>query len=142
MSRPHRNAGFSLIELMIVVAIIAILAAIAIPQYQVYVTRSDVSAALEEITPGRIAYESLVSEGVITAGTYANLDNLGLHSDTPRCTITAQVPVGGAGSITCELKGGTAVQGKHIILGRDTNGQWSCSTDLDDKYVPVSCQST
>lgn len=142
MSRPRFSAGFTLIELMIVVAIIAIIAAIAIPQYQTYVARSQTTAALAEIDPGRTAYETLVNEGITDGTVYANIDNLGLTAQTSRCSaITAQTPVSGAGSINCVLQGSSAIQGKYLQLDRSTSGQWSCISNLAPEYLPVSCTS-
>lgn len=54
--------GFTLIELMIVIAIIAVLASIAIPQYQIYVAKSQVAAGLAEVSPGKTRYEILVND--------------------------------------------------------------------------------
>jgi type IV pilus assembly protein PilA len=140
MSRPRLSAGFTLVELMIVVAIIAILAAVALPLYQTYVARSQTTAALAEIDPGRTAYETLVNQGTTEGGVYANVDNLGLSSPTSRCSsIIAQTPVGGAGSIKCVLQGSTAIQNQYIELDRNTSGQWSCSSNVDPRYLPASC---
>jgi type IV pilus assembly protein PilA len=139
MARKRLTTGFTLIELMIVVAIIAVLAAIAIPAYQVYVAKSQATAALDEISPGRTAYETLVNQGSISNGNYVDVGNLGLPTDTPRCAITATAPASGQGSITCLIKGTPLVQDRHIDLIRDTSGNWSCSSNLDPRYTPISC---
>ncbi|HEY9132574.1 MAG TPA: pilin [Dyella sp.] len=141
MSRQRAAAGFTLIELMIVVAIVAILAAIALPQYQTYVARSQVTAGLHEITPGRTAYETLVNQGTVDGATYADVGNLGLDTDTPRCTISASVPVAGTGYVQCVLKGNTRIQDHWIKLNRDANGTWSCASDVDPQYRPSSCNA-
>ncbi|WP_266183101.1 pilin [Dyella humicola] len=125
---------------MIVVAIIAILAAIALPQYQTYVARSQTTAGLAEISPGRTAYETLVNQGVTNGGTFANVDNLGLQASTPRCSqITSTVTPIGAGSIKCKLAGNTAIQGRTIELDRSPSGAWSCSSTVAPEYLPASC---
>jgi type IV pilus assembly protein PilA len=139
MSHARTTGGFTLIELMIVVAIIAILAAIAIPLYQTYVARAQATAGLSEITPGRTAYETLVNQGVATGSSYANVDNLGLPTDTPNCTITATAPASGNSMIRCSLKGGAAIHGNYIDLVRDSSGSWHCVSDLKPSYMPSSC---
>ena len=142
MSHARANSGFTLIELMIVVAIIAILAAIATPLYQTYVARAQATAGLSEITPGRTAYETLINQGVVSGGSYTNVDNLGLPTSTPNCTtITATAPASGNSQIQCTLKGSTAVSGRHIDLVRNSSGSWQCVSDLDPSYMPRSCTS-
>jgi len=141
MSHARTSGGFTLIELMIVVAIIAILAAIATPLYQTYVARAQATAGLSEITPGRTAYETLVNQGVVSGANYANVDNLGLPTDTQNCTITATAPASGDSKIQCALKGSTAVRGKHIELVRNSSGSWQCVSDLQPSYMPSSCIS-
>lgn len=141
MSHARTAQGFTLIELMIVVAIIAILAAIATPLYQTYVARAQATAGLSEITPGRTAYETLINQGVVSGGNYANVDNLGLPSDTSTCTITATAPASGASKIRCTLKGAAAIRGDYIDLVRSSSGSWRCVSNLEPSYMPRSCIS-
>jgi type IV pilus assembly protein PilA len=65
--------GFTLIELMIVVAIIGILAAIALPAYQDYTVRSKISEAVSVSAPARLAMGVACSEGTLATATDATL---------------------------------------------------------------------
>jgi type IV pilus assembly protein PilA len=142
MRRQRSIAGFTLIELMIVVAIIAILAAIAVPLYQIYVARSQVVAALAEITPGETGYELLYDAGVVDGTTYADPSNFNLQATTSRCNISIQAPTNGQGEITCELLPGSSLLNNGTIsVERQSDGSWECtSTNLSSEILPANCK--
>ena len=142
--------GFTLIELMIVVAIIGILAAVAIPAYQDYTTRAKVS----EILGFASSMKTSVSECALTDGALTNCDDTAAGVDTS--DVAAASPyissVGiAAGVITItpdwnELgvsSGGSATVA-FTPTYRDGGVQWKCavSDNAFNKYMPSNCRAT
>ena len=137
--------GFTLIELMIVIAIIGILAAIAIPAYQSYTAKSQVAAGLAEISPAKTNAEAKLAEGISANITTASA--LGVQGDTSRCVIKAKVESSGASTIECKLKGTSSINNKlvHWVRAADTTssiGTWTCKTDVDAEFSPKTCTAS
>lgn len=152
----HAQKGFTLIELMIVVAIIGILAAIAIPQYQDYTARSQVTRAVSEVNSLRTAAEAAILQGrTVISGAAANADeeDLGWNESNMldgagKGQITVTDGDTATPSIAAELGGdaGANVDGVTITLTRSAQGAWSCGLSggtaaqgWKDSYAPTSC---
>jgi len=139
----NNQQGFTLIELMIVVAIIAILAAIALPAYQDYVAKSQMTAGLADIRGGVTAFEETIQRG--STGT-ANAADIGLATTTARCGIATAGGYNGTGQqIICTVKGNPKVAGKTITLARNPSGAWNCAIagtspgGYKTTYNPTGC---
>ena len=147
--------GFTLIELMIVVAIIGILAAIALPMYQNYIARSQVARVMGEAGNLKTVAETCILDGKLTVGsadgnckigaTGSNLltgkaqsgETLATGTGVPQVALKTD----GSATIIATLGGNAAadLQKKTLTWSRSTDGTWACSTTAADKYVPSGC---
>lgn len=139
-----KSAGFTLIELMIVVAIIAILAVLALPAYQGYAIRARLSEGITLAGPAKIA----VAEAMQTTGAFPNTNaEAGFPGAATR--YVASVNVGQGGAITITYSDDKALQdarNKVITLTPTGFGPvtWSCASPaanlLPPELLPPSCR--
>lgn len=149
------TAGFTLIEVMIAMAIIGILAAIALPAYQAHVGRSQAARVMAEASGLRSIIEACLNEGKMTVGAGANDCNpkavgsslIDGVSQTGMVLAPGhgvpQVTVGAGGVATIEATfSNTAFplfHTKTLTWSRALDGGWSCSTTIDDYFRPKGC---
>ncbi|WP_168405356.1 pilin [Acinetobacter indicus] len=143
----NAQKGFTLIELMIVVAIIGILAAIAIPAYTDYTARAKITEAVGALASAKTSVsEYYTSMGEMPADAAAAGINTA-PAGSYVAGITYNQTSGTVSEIIAEIQNvnGTA-NGKKFQLtgtGSDAGVTWACSTvDLDQKYLPANCRST
>ncbi|WP_017942077.1 MULTISPECIES: pilin [unclassified Thioalkalivibrio] len=161
MPPKHSTHGFTLIELMIVVAIIGILATIAIPLYQDYVARSQIHSALYEISGLKTAVEDTLARGQVTSADSPDMADLGVPGaapsdqtvDTSFGQISKDNNAAGNGTefvLTMTLgegasaRVGPGVNGVMLSLRRQPNGQWLCEiadtpAGWKESFTPSGC---
>lgn len=162
------SKGFTLVELMIVMVmvIVGILAALAIPQYQTYVFKSQVQRVVGEASALKMAVELCLASGRVNVGdtaTAGNCDpqatgsNLQATSGNSAPTVASPWATPGTGVPEVTLSGtvpatiiatfgnlaGVTLQGSSpgtITWRRESSGAWTCrSANIEAKYVSAAC---
>lgn len=133
--------GFTLIELMIAIAILGILTSIAMVNYTNYTKKTMVSIGLSEISSLKAEYEMAVNENYSNLGSLSNIQ----LSSSKYCTLEINAPDAttqiAEKALVCHLKKSELFGlNAMVYLSRNTKAQYNCYTkNIDQKFLPKNC---
>jgi len=138
------QTGFTLIELMIVIAIIGILAAVAVPAYNDYIQRAQASEAFSEVSGMKTAISVFAQEN----GTYPVAADIAAGIGGPvtgKYSSAVTIPGSGVITVTMSAAAGADVKGKTVsftppvTIAGATSFPFACTSTAKQKYIPKTC---
>lgn len=147
MNNIRKQSGFTLIELMIVIAILAILLAIAVPAYQNYTIRANVSECISIAASTKLAVvETAQSNGVLANDSSIDAQAV-WGGNAPGATTNCGTQTLANGTITVPVLAATGTSGDLAFAPTQANSQdpvqWTCTTTISNpQHVPAECRGT
>lgn len=131
--------GFSLIELMIVVAIIGVLTAVAVPVYQDFIARTQAARVLTEMNDVRMEVELCLMERAQLAQQCTVISkDYDLLAQKPEIILNEDNVLASIQAVFGK-QAATVLQGKRLALLRGFDGTWQCESSLSDLHRPKMC---
>ncbi|MBT2788093.1 MULTISPECIES: pilin [unclassified Halomonas] len=156
IAQNTKQDGFTLIELMIVIAIIGVLSAVAVPQYQSYIQRAEATSAYSTLKSLQTGFDTAVISGVNPSeefqqrdGDGAFVDYVGFNEDdlTGGNTLTysdlntnAPTITFNFGSIGAAASGEDSASNTMSVTREASNGSWTCEATIPENILPRGCQ--
>lgn len=135
--------GFTLIELMIVIAVIGISVAIAIPTYQIHIKKTQLTTIYQNLNQFRAPYQILLDEG--SEASKYSFNGLNVHVQTKYCQFSVIAPSKNAATpdaVVCQIQNLNYLVNQTLSLDLDAAGNWTCraSAGIQNAYLPDACQ--
>ena len=141
--RLSTQSGFTLVELMIAIALVGILSSIAIPTYQIHVKKTQLTTIYQNLNQFKIPYQILLDEGAEI--TSYNPNGLNMRVRTKYCQFSVIAPninTATPNAVVCQIQNLNYLTDQTLSLDLGADGTWQCraSSGIPVAYLPVACR--
>lgn len=143
LAHSSRQSGFTLIEMMMVMTIIGILAAIGVVSYQTQVRKTNLMTIYQEINQFRLPYQTLIGDG---AGvTNFSPSGLNMPESSKHCIFSVTAPTtdqNTVNAVVCDIQNLSYLDAQSVSLTFNANSHWHCvaSSGITKAYLPEACR--